>query len=71
MLTLIVAGLVGLTVVFDFLPGIKKRPKKESVIYCLLLAVGFCVLLLYSLDVKVPGPSEWIRSVVEAIFPVK
>lgn len=71
MLTLIVAGLVGLTVVFDLLPGIKKRPKKDSVVYCLLLAVGFIVLLLYSLDVNVPSPSKLIRSVVETLFPVK
>lgn len=71
MLALIVAGLVGLTVAFDLLPDIRKRPKKEIVIYCLLLSVGFCILLLYSLDVKVPGPSEFIRSMVEAIFQVK
>lgn len=71
MLTMIVVGLVGLTVVFDLLPGIRKRAKNESVIYCLLLVVGFGVLLLYSLDVKVLGPSELIRGVVEAIFPVK
>ena len=71
MLTVIVAGLVGATIVFDLLPGIKNRPKKESVIYCLLLTIGFSVLLLFSLDVKVPGPSELIRSIVEAIFPVK
>lgn len=71
MLTLIVIGLVALTVVFDLLPGIKQRPKKENIIYCVLLFIGFGVLVLFSLNVKVPGPSELIRSAVKAIFPVK
>ncbi len=71
MLVVIVVGLVGVTLALDLLPAVKKRPKKETVIYCLLLAVGFCVLLLYSLDVKVPGPSELIRNVVKALVPIK
>ncbi len=71
MLILIVTGLIGLTVVFDLLPGIKKRPKKESVVYCLLLCVGFIVLLLYSLGIKVSGPTEMIRNIVKIMFPVK
>ncbi len=71
MLTLIVIVFVGLTAVFDLLPGIKNRPKKETVIYSLLLAAGFGILLLFSLDVKVPGPTEPIRAIVKALFPVK
>lgn len=71
MLTLIVVGLVGLTLALDLLPAVKKRPKKETVVYCLLLAVGFCVLLLYSLDIRVPGPSEGISDAVKALFPVE
>ena len=71
MLTLIVVGLVGLILALDLLPAVKKRPKKETAVYCLLLAAGFCVLLLYSLDVKVPGPSDLIRNVVKALFPVE
>ena len=71
MLTLIVIVFVGLTAVFDLLPGIKNRPTKETVIYSLLLAAGFGILLLFSLDVKVPGPTEPIRAIVKALFPVK
>lgn len=71
MLVVIVVALVGVTLALDLLPAVKKRPKRETVIYCLLLAVGFCVLVLYSLDIKVPGPSELISSVVKSLFPIK
>lgn len=71
MLTIIVLALVGITVAVDLVPGIKNKSKKDIAVYCLILSAAFGILFLFSLDVKVPGPSEPIRSVVEAIFPVK
>ena len=71
MLTVIVIVLFALTVALDWLPGIKTKPIRESVVYGLITAAALAVLFLYSIDVNIDGPSEAIRSVVEAIFPVK
>ena len=71
MLTAIVLILFGLTAALDYFPGIKTKPKKETVVYGLMMSVALVVLFLYSIDVKVEGPTGAIRSVVESIFPVK
>ncbi|PKM73424.1 MAG: hypothetical protein CVU91_05725 [Firmicutes bacterium HGW-Firmicutes-16] len=68
MLTTIVILLYICVVLFDFLPSKETRSTKERVIYCILLTVSFCVLILYSLDIKVPGPTEPIRNVIETLF---
>jgi protein-S-isoprenylcysteine O-methyltransferase Ste14 len=68
MLTTIVILLYVCVMLFDFLPSRKDRSKKESIVYFGILSVSFCVLLLYSFDIKVPGPSEPIRNVVETLF---
>ncbi len=68
MLMTIVIVLYVCVILFDFIPQKKSRSTKESIIYCVLLSVSFCVLILYSLDIKVPGPSEPIRHVVETLF---
>ena len=69
MLTAIVLILFGLTTALDWLPGIKDRPKKETAVYGLMLAAALAVLFLYTVDVKVPGPSGVIRKVVESFIP--
>ncbi len=71
MLTAIVLILFGLTAAFDWLPGIKTKPVRESVIYGLMMTAALVILFLNTVGVDVNGPSEAIRSVVEAIFPVK
>ena len=68
MLTAIVILLYICVVLFDFLPSKKTRSKKESVIYCTLLFVSFSVLVLFTFDIRVPGPSEPIRNIVEKLF---
>ena len=71
MLTAIVLVLFALTAALDWLPDIKRRPKKEAVVYGLLWAFGLAILFLYSVGVSVPSPSGAIRNMVKAIFPVK
>ena len=71
MLTAIVLIFIGLTVALDWLPGIKTKPVRESVVYGAMTAAALVVLFLYSIGVYVNGPSEAISSVVKAIFPVK
>lgn len=68
MLTTIVILLYVCVVLFDFLPSKKKQKKKESIIYFAILSVSFSVLILYSLGIKVPGPSDSIKNIVEKLF---
>jgi hypothetical protein len=71
MLTAIVLITFALTMALDWFPGIRTKPKKESVVYGLMMAAALAVLVLYSVGIKVANPSGAIRSVVSAIFPIK
>lgn len=70
MLTAIVIFLFAGAVVFDFLPKLKNQPGKNKMIYLALIGISFIVLILYSFDIVVPGPSEPIKSLVKSIFKV-
>lgn len=52
-------------IAFDFLPSRKIRPPKEIVLYWTILSVAFCVLILYSFIIIIPGPTKAIKYVVE------
>lgn len=65
MLTVIVVLLYGIVVSLDFLPKIRHHPKKDSLIYCTLLSVSFLILLLFSLDITIPGPTDTIKRLVQ------
>ena len=69
MLTAIVVALFLCVILIDFLP-MGKSPLKDKIIYLFLTAVSFGVLLLYSLDVPLPSPSDGIRNLIESIFPM-
>lgn len=62
MLTAIILLLFALILILDYLPGFKSRVKRANFVYALFLAVSFCVLLLYSLDVPIPGPTRAIQA---------
>ncbi len=68
MLTVLILLLYLLTILLDFLPVRKERQKKENFIYCALLLASFAVLLLYTFDIKIPGPSDAIRRAVEGVL---
>ncbi len=70
MLTLIVLLLYTGAVVFDLLP-LKKRPKKQNILYCVLLSVSFGVLFVFSLGTEMPSASEPIRSFVQMLFNIE
>lgn len=48
----------------DFVPVVKAGKKGEIWAYSVLLSVTFCVLVLYSLDVRLPNPSRLIEDLV-------
>ncbi len=68
MLTLIVLLLHTGAVVFDLL---LKRPKKQNILYCVLLSVSFGVLFVFSLGTEMPSASEPIRSFVQMLFNIE
>jgi hypothetical protein len=70
MLTAIVVILFALTAALDWLPEIKNRPKKETVVYGLLWTSALAVLLLFSFGVRLPSPNDAIKTVFGAIFNV-
>ena len=65
MLTAIVVFFFIIIILFDYLPLRKKLSVKETVVYWAFLSVGFFVLFLYSLVIKLPSPTEPIKYVVE------
>ena len=71
MLTGIVLVTFALTAALDWLPDIKNRPQRDLGVYGLMFVAALTVLILYSVGVQVPGPSNAIRGAVEAIFPIK
>lgn len=68
MLTVIVIILYICVVLFDFLPSKKALSKNGSVVYCAILFISFSVLFLYSVGIKVPGPSEALKNAVEVFI---
>ncbi len=68
MVTVIVILLYFFVVMFDFLPILKERSKKQIIVYGLFLGASFCVLILFSFGIRCPGPSNFITAVVEKIF---
>ena len=67
---LFVLLLYAAVVAFDLLP-LKKREKKQNAVYIVLLAISFVTLMLFSLGVELPSPSEPIKALVQALFGVE
>lgn len=69
MVTAIVIVVYGVTIAFDFLPKRKELPRKEMWTYLTLMFVSFTIIMLYSVDVILPGPTGLITSIVKGIDP--
>lgn len=59
-----------LTVIFDLIPIVKNGRKREYMVYIALLAISFTVLILYGLDIKVPGPTDLIVNSIKGLFGI-
>ena len=71
MLTAIVLLLYVRVVLFDFMPAKKERKFAENIVYFALLSVSMAVLILFSMGIELPGPSQPIRSIVEVFVKPK
>ena len=54
-------------IIFDFIPLVKKRLKKEMWFYLSTLIVTFIVILLDSMDINIPSPVLLIKIIIESI----
>ncbi|NLV58431.1 MAG: hypothetical protein GXY67_06635 [Clostridiales bacterium] len=68
MLTAIVLLLFVPATLMEWLTVLKHSEKKVKVIHIAIMLISFVLLILYSLSVTVPSPSEGITQVIEAIF---
>lgn len=57
-----------LFIFIDLIPAYKNKQNKLFWIYSILLAFSYVILILISLDVKIPSPSPLIKKVVSTIF---
>ena len=71
MLTAIVLFLFLLVTLYEWTATLKHENKRVKIIHTSIMLVSFCVLMLYSLNVPVPSPSNMIADVLEAIFKLK
>lgn len=55
-------------IIFDFIPLVKKRNKKEIWFYLSILIVTFIVILLDSIDINVPSPALLIKIIIESVL---
>ena len=53
---------------FDYLPIIKKKDKKETVIYTTLLTLGFIMLVLVVIEIRLPSPTDLIKYLLKPII---
>ena len=58
-------------IIFNFLPVIKEKQKKEIWIYSAFLFVSFIVLVLNNFSVKLPSPTNMISDFIGSVFHTK
>lgn len=68
--------ITGIVVVFflailalDLRPLWKNMNIKIRIVYCSLLLVSFCVLVLYTINIPIPSPAIPIIKLIDALFP--
>ncbi|HHT38562.1 MAG TPA: hypothetical protein GXZ95_04025 [Mollicutes bacterium] len=55
-------------IIFDFIPLIKKKLKKEIWIYSTILIITFIVILLDSIGINVPSPALLFKTIIESFL---
>jgi hypothetical protein len=52
---------------YELPPLLKKKLKKESVIFCFLLSIGTFFTILIGFGVHLPNPLDWIIAFIKPI----
>ena len=50
---------------------VDKQLWKDLAAFCALCAMAFALGILFSADVKIPSPMEWVRILIEDILHIK
>jgi hypothetical protein len=58
--SLAIISIAILITLYELPKMLKKKLLKESVTFCILLAIGTCFPVLMSLGVQMPNPLNWI-----------
>jgi hypothetical protein len=66
-LVIIIFTLIGIS---EIVPLVKENKKKELTIYTIFFSLSFGLILLYSLEVKLPQISKGIDAVVKIFIKV-
>ncbi len=53
---------------FDYIPLIKKKEKKEFVVYTTFLIISFILLFLIAIDIVLPSPTNLIKYLLDPII---
>lgn len=57
-----------IVIFFDFLPVIKQKNKKQSILYLCILSLSFCMLILVNLNVELPMASKLIANMIKNFY---
>lgn len=65
MVVIIIYGVIG---ILEIPPLVKKKEKKDLIVYISLYSVALVLSVLISLGVKIPSPADPIKKIVEYII---
>jgi len=57
--------------IIEIIPLIKKKMKKELIIYSVTFITAFVLSILLSLGVKIPSPAKPIENVIKLFIDIK
>ncbi|MEA5016545.1 MAG: hypothetical protein VB099_18490 [Candidatus Limiplasma sp.] len=70
-LFVIVLLLYASVLAYDLCTAPNEVSKRTKAVYFSLMLISFVLLVLHSLDVSVPSPSDAITHVLDALFPIQ
>lgn len=70
MLTVIVILLFVFVYFFDYKPVFKNGKKNEKIVHVSIMAISFVILILFSIGITLPSPTEPIKNVINLLFDV-
>lgn len=65
---ILVVLLYGSVIVYDILTKPSAVDKRTKILYYSLMLISFVILILYTLDIPVPSPSEAIMEALDALL---
>lgn len=70
MLPFIIVILFIFVYLFDYKPVLKNGNTKEKILHGSIMAISFCILMLHSMGVSIPSPSDSIEKMIHAVLGI-